>query len=99
MKTEEAVKRYGSKYRIAQLLGITRQAVGQWGEDVPELQALKGLTVPVRLSGPFSAVAYRVDFTDVATELVRKQLDSRKDEIKGRVEEQIKGQLKGLFGR
>jgi len=41
MKTEEAVKRYGSKYRLAQLLGITRQAVGQWGDDVPELQALK----------------------------------------------------------
>jgi len=41
MKTEEAVKRHGSKYRLAQLLGITRQAVGQWGEDVPELQALK----------------------------------------------------------
>lgn len=41
MKTEEAVKRYGSKYRLAQLLGITRQAVGQWGENLPELQALK----------------------------------------------------------
>ena len=41
MKTEEAVKRFGSKYRIAQILGITRQAVGQWGDNVPELQALK----------------------------------------------------------
>lgn len=69
------------------------------GQGGPELQALKGLTVPVRLSGPFSAVAYQVDFSGVASELVRKQLDSRKDEIKGRVEEQLKGQLKGLFGR
>lgn len=41
MKTEEAVKRFGSKYRLAQILGITRQAVGQWGDNVPELQALK----------------------------------------------------------
>ncbi len=41
MKTEEAVKRHGSKYRIAQLLGITRQAVGQWGETVPDAQAIK----------------------------------------------------------
>lgn len=39
MKTEEAVKRYGSKYRLAQLLGITRQAVGQWGEEVPAHRA------------------------------------------------------------
>jgi len=41
MKTEEAVKRHGSKYRIAQLLGITRQAVGQWGDTVPETQQAK----------------------------------------------------------
>jgi AsmA protein len=69
------------------------------GQGGPELQALKGLTVPVRLSGPFSAIAYQVDFSGLATDLVRQQLDSRKNEIKGRVEEQFKGQLKGLFGR
>jgi AsmA protein len=69
------------------------------GQGGPELQALKGLTVPVRLSGPFSAIAYQVDFSGLATDVVRQQLDSRKNEIKGRVEEQFKGQLKGLFGR
>jgi len=41
VKTEEAVKRFGSKYRIAQILEITRQAVGQWGDDVPQAQAEK----------------------------------------------------------
>ncbi|WP_151447862.1 AsmA family protein [Lacisediminimonas profundi] len=69
------------------------------GQAGPELQALKGLTVPVRLSGPFTAIGYRVDFSGLATELVKKQLDSRKDDIRGKVEEQLKGQLKGLFGR
>ncbi|SMP43129.1 AsmA family protein [Noviherbaspirillum suwonense] len=69
------------------------------GQGGPELQALKGLTVPVRLSGPFTSIGYQVDFTGIAEDLVRKQLDSRKDEIKGRVEDQLKGKLKGLFGR
>ncbi len=69
------------------------------GQGGPELQALKGLTVPVRLSGPFTSIGYQVDFTGLAENLVRKQLDSRKDEIKGRVEDQLKGKLKGLFGR
>lgn len=69
------------------------------GQGGPELQALKGLTVPVRLSGPFTSIGYQVDFTSIAENLVRKQLDSRQDEIKGRVEDQLKGKLKGLFGR
>ena len=69
------------------------------GQGGPELQALKGLTVPVRLSGPFTSIGYKVDFSGIAEDLVRKQLDSRKDEIRGRVEEQLKGKLKGLFGR
>jgi AsmA protein len=69
------------------------------GQGGPELQALKGLTVPVRLSGPITSVGYQVDFTGLAEDLVRKQLDSRKDEIKGRVEDRLKGTLRGLFGR
>ncbi|MDB5798328.1 MAG: AsmA family protein [Paucimonas sp.] len=69
------------------------------GQGGPELQALKGLTIPVRLSGPFTAIGYKVDVSGIATDLVKKQLDSRKDEIKGKVEEQLKGQFKGLFGR
>ena len=69
------------------------------GQGGPELQVLKGLTVPFRLSGPFTSIGYQVDFTGIAEDLVRKQLDSRKVEIKGRVEDQLKGKLKGLFGR
>ena len=69
------------------------------GQGGPELQALKGLTVPVRLSGPFTSIGYKVDFSGLAGDLVRKQLDGRKDEIKGRVEQELGKQLKGLFGR
>lgn len=45
MKTIEAVKYFGSKAKIAEVLGIDRSAVTLWGEFVPkgrqyELQVL-----------------------------------------------------------
>lgn len=69
------------------------------GQGGPELQALKGLTVPVRLSGPFTAIGYKVDFGSVATDLVKKQLEGRSGDIRSKAEEQLKSGLKGLFGR
>ena len=39
MRLEEAMAYYGSKYRIAQVLGITRQALTAWGENVPPERA------------------------------------------------------------
>ena len=41
MKTKDALSRYASKAELAKALGITPQAISQWGEDMPELQALK----------------------------------------------------------
>lgn len=38
MKKADAVKHYGSPSALAKALGITLQAVGQWGDDVPELR-------------------------------------------------------------
>jgi hypothetical protein len=36
MKTEDAVKYFGTQTRIAELIGITRQAVSAWPEVVPQ---------------------------------------------------------------
>ena len=41
MKTEEVLKRYGSKAELARVLRISPQAISQWGDNLPELQALK----------------------------------------------------------
>lgn len=38
MKLSEAIERYGSKSEIARILGIARQSVNNWGEDVPPLR-------------------------------------------------------------
>ncbi len=41
MKTETAIKLAGSKSALGRILGISRQAVCQWGEQIPELQRYK----------------------------------------------------------
>jgi AsmA protein len=80
------------------------------GQGGPELQALKGITIPVRLSGPFSAIGWKIDFQGMATDLAKQKIDERKDEVKakvdkqldkqkGKVQEQLQEQLKGLFGK
>ena len=40
---ERAVKLFGNEARLAEALGITRQAVNQWGQwdPIPERHALK----------------------------------------------------------
>lgn len=36
MKTSDAIKYFGSRSRLARLLGISRQAVSRWGDEVPQ---------------------------------------------------------------
>lgn len=38
MTKREAVRLFGSAYRLSQVLGISRQAVSQWPDDVPTLR-------------------------------------------------------------
>ena len=38
MKTEDAVKQFGSVRQLANAIGVTEQAVYKWGENVPELR-------------------------------------------------------------
>ncbi len=58
---------------------------------------LKGLTIPVRLSGPFTAIGWRVDFAGLAADAARKKIDEKKEEVKSKVEDRLKEQFKGLF--
>jgi AsmA protein len=67
------------------------------GQGGPELEGLKGLTVPVRLSGPFDAIGYRIDFEGLASELAKQKIDEKKEEVKAKIQERLQDQLKGLF--
>ena len=69
---------------------------GQGGAD---MQALKGLTIPVRLSGPFTAIGWKVDFAGLASAAVKQKVDEKKEEVKEKAKEQLKDKLKGLFGK
>lgn len=38
MKKSTAIKKAGNAYRLAQILGIKRQSVHKWGENIPTLR-------------------------------------------------------------
>lgn len=80
------------------------------GQGGPELQALRGVTVPVRLTGPYDAIAWNVDVAGMAAELAKAKVDEKKkevigevqkrvDEQKGKITEELGGRMKGLFGK
>jgi AsmA protein len=69
------------------------------GQGGPELQSMKGLTVPVRLSGPFDSIGWRVDFAGMATELAKQKLDERKEEIRAKTQKPLDEQKEKIRGR
>ena len=79
---------------------VVNTATGQQGK---ELAHLRGVTVPVRLSGPLDAPAYQVDFAAIATGLAKARLDEATKELQQKAQDKVRSQvqdkLKGLFGR
>lgn len=79
---------------------VVATAKGQGGAG---LEQLSGLTVPVKLSGPFDGLKYKVDYGAVAGELAKSKVGEKAKEAieknKGKVEEQVRDRLKGLLGR
>jgi AsmA protein len=73
------------------------------GQGGPELDRLAGITVPVRLSGAFDDLKYKVDFRSTAADLARTRAgDKVKERLGGqreKLEERLGGRLKGLLGR
>ncbi|MEO6742967.1 MAG: AsmA family protein [Caldimonas sp.] len=57
------------------------------GQGSPELEALKGVTVPVALSGPFESIDWTIRWSDVAV-----------DVLKGRLRDQLTETLGGKLG-
>lgn len=58
------------------------------GQDGAEIDALKGLTVPVKLAGPFDALDWKINWSGVA-------IGSLQNTLKGKLEDQLKAKLLG----
>jgi AsmA protein len=59
---------------------VTNTSAGQGGA---ELAALKGLTIPVRLTGPFEAVDWKIQWSAVAAGAVQNKLEDKLKERLG----------------
>ncbi len=84
------------------------------GQGGPELEQLRGLSIPVRISGPYQQLGWQLDLGATALGRAREQLDERKvqlqqetqrrlDEEKAkaqqRLQQQAEDRLKQLLGR
>ena len=75
---------------------LVATAAGQGGKGVAEL---KGVTVPVRIAGPYTSLTYKLDFNSMISGVAQQKFEEKKEELKSKVQDQIKDRLKGLFGR
>jgi len=84
------------------------------GQDGKGLEHVRGLTVPVRLAGPFDKLSYKIELAQVARDAAKERLKEKlgeklgsgsvsgtavKEAAKQRLEEKLDQKLKGLFGR
>lgn len=73
------------------------------GQEARDLASLKGITVPVRLAGPFDALTFQPDFAAVAGDLARARLglapQQSQQTAQDKISEQEPVKLKGVLGR
>lgn len=81
------------------------------GQDGKSLEHLRGLTIPLRIRGPFAAPKFRLEVAGLAKEAAKaklgeklglpagKEAETVREEAKTRLKEKVDERLKGLFGR
>ena len=86
---------------VSETLDYTLKAVvvatekGQGGEA---LEQLKGVTIPVRLTGPYASPKYTVDWAKIILESQKGKVEEKlQEELKGKIPVDLQNQLKGLF--
>ncbi len=71
---------------------LAKTLEGQGGKDV-----VGGITVPVRVSGPYTDIKYTIEFGSLVSEAAKQKVEAKKEEIKSKLQDQLKNGLKGLF--
>lgn len=79
---------------------VVTTAAGQQGKELAEL---KGLTVPVHVSGPFDALTYKLAFAELVGDVAKAKLDEKRQELQKKagekVQSEVQDRLKGLLAR
>jgi AsmA protein len=81
---------------------VVATSTGQGGRD---LEGLRGVTIPVRLTGPFDQLAWQIDWETAGKEALKgrakEELQKRlgTDDLEGKAKEKAMDALKGLFKR
>lgn len=90
---------------------VVNTSAGQGGREVDQV---KGVTVPVRVTGPLDKITWKIEFASAIGDLLKektqaridekkqelqKKVDEKKQEIQQKATDQLKDKLKGLFGR
>jgi AsmA protein len=66
------------------------------GQGAKDLEHLQGLTVPVRVTGPFDKLTYKIEFAAVAEGALKAKVDEKKQELKQKARDEL---MRGLFGK
>lgn len=77
---------------------LTASVVGtSAGQGGKELESLKGVTVPVRITGPFDKPGFKLELASLVNDAAKARIEEKRDETKQKLQENLKGRLKGLF--
>lgn len=69
------------------------------GQGGAELDHLKGLTIPVKLSGPFDAPKYEIDYGALAGDAAKAKLKQKVEKAEERIEKKVEDKLRNLLRR
>lgn len=81
---------------------VVGTSTGQGGK---ELEELRGVTIPVRLAGPFDQLDWQIDWETAGKDALKSRAKAelrerlKTDDIEGKAKEKIGDALKGLFKR
>jgi AsmA protein len=86
----------GGQMNYVAKASVVGTSAGQGGKETDQL---KGVTVPVRVSGPFDNLAYKIEFGSLVSDVAKAKVEAKKEEVKAKVEDKARDKLKGLFGK
>ena len=92
----------GSRLDYTVRASVVGTSTGQGGKDLADV---RGVTVPVRLTGPFDKLDWQIDWETAGKEALKGRAAAelrerlKTDDIEGKARERVNDALKGLFKR